>query len=99
MLAWWWVGVFQERPMTISIEVEPAFLGIGPYHVGVGMNNRAWFYVLGDNGKLRGMRYVCILADESPSGMQGASQGRLNSDNFSECHTEIQAADQICCLI
>ena len=38
--------------MTITIEVEPSFLGIGPYHVGVGMNNRAWFYVLGDNGML-----------------------------------------------
>ena len=37
--------------MAITIEVEPSFLGIGPYHVGVGMNNRAWFYVLGDNSE------------------------------------------------
>ena len=39
--------------MAITIEVEPSFLGIGPYHVGVGMNNRAWFYVLGDNSEWR----------------------------------------------
>ncbi|KAK7098094.1 WD repeat-containing protein 19-like [Littorina saxatilis] len=39
-----------ENPMTIAVEVEPSFLAIGPYHVGVGMNNRAWFYILGDNG-------------------------------------------------
>ena len=35
----------------ISVDVEPSFLGIGPYHLAVGMNNRAWFYLLGDNGR------------------------------------------------
>lgn len=37
--------------MTINIDVEPSFIGIGPYHLAVGMNNRAWFYLLGDHGR------------------------------------------------
>ncbi|XP_041357231.1 WD repeat-containing protein 19-like isoform X2 [Gigantopelta aegis] len=42
--------VAQEPPMTLAIEVEPTFLGVGPYHLGVGMNNRAWFYLLNNEG-------------------------------------------------
>ena len=42
--------VLQEQPAMIAVDVEPSFLGIGPYHLAVGMNNRAWFYLLGDNG-------------------------------------------------
>ena len=38
--------------MLLSTEVEPSFIGIGPYHVAVGMNNMAWFYKLGVNGKM-----------------------------------------------
>ncbi|XP_052278623.1 WD repeat-containing protein 19-like isoform X1 [Dreissena polymorpha] len=43
-------NIQQEQPATIAVDVEPSFLGIGPYHLAVGMNNRAWFYLLGDNG-------------------------------------------------
>uniref|UniRef100_H2ZU80 Uncharacterized protein n=2 Tax=Latimeria chalumnae TaxID=7897 RepID=H2ZU80_LATCH len=35
---------------TVSVEVEPNFIAVGPYHLAVGMNNRAWFYALGENG-------------------------------------------------
>ncbi|TMS23823.1 WD repeat-containing protein 19 [Larimichthys crocea] len=37
-----------ETPVAIEVEVEPTFIAIGPYHVAVGMNNRAWFYALVD---------------------------------------------------
>jgi WD repeat-containing protein 19 len=40
-----------EQPMPISIDVEPSFLGLGPFHLAVGMNNRAWFYLLTDSGQ------------------------------------------------
>lgn len=34
--------------MVIDVEVEPTFIALGPYHVAVGMNNRAWFYAFVD---------------------------------------------------
>lgn len=43
----------QELPVTVSVEVEPSFVAIGVYHLAVGMNNRAWFYALGENSKHR----------------------------------------------
>ncbi len=41
----------KESPIAVAVEVEPSFIAVGPYHVAVGMNNRAWFYALGDSGK------------------------------------------------
>ncbi|XP_058402876.1 WD repeat-containing protein 19 isoform X1 [Diceros bicornis minor] len=42
-----------ELPITVSVDVEPNFVAVGLYHLAVGMNNRAWFYVLGENGKVQ----------------------------------------------
>lgn len=42
----------QERPLSVDIIVEPNFVALGPYHLAVGMNNRAWFYALAEKGKL-----------------------------------------------
>ncbi|XP_064484193.1 WD repeat-containing protein 19-like [Ornithodoros turicata] len=36
-----------ELEMTLKVDVEPGFIALGPFHVVVGMNNRAWFYALG----------------------------------------------------
>ena len=36
---------------TISFpaaDIEPSFVSLGPYHLALGMNNRAWFYALSD---------------------------------------------------
>ncbi|XP_066952339.1 LOW QUALITY PROTEIN: WD repeat-containing protein 19 [Macrobrachium rosenbergii] len=44
--------VEKEHPVTVSVDVEPSFLGIGPYHLMVGMNNRAWIYTLGDDSTM-----------------------------------------------
>lgn len=30
--------------VTVTTEMEPSFLGIGPNHLAVGMNNRVWYY-------------------------------------------------------
>ena len=40
----------KERPLSVDIIVEPNFVALGPYHLAVGMNNRAWFYTLADKG-------------------------------------------------
>ncbi|XP_055600777.1 WD repeat-containing protein 19 [Uranotaenia lowii] len=34
-------------PTMITLEIEPSFLAIGPYHLACGMNNHVWFYDLG----------------------------------------------------
>ncbi|KAL3267293.1 hypothetical protein HHI36_011424 [Cryptolaemus montrouzieri] len=33
-------------PIPITLEIEPSFIGVGTYHLAVGMNNRIWFYDL-----------------------------------------------------
>ncbi|XP_068702093.1 WD repeat-containing protein 19-like [Montipora foliosa] len=43
-------NVVQERPLSVDIIVEPNFVALGPYHLAVGMNNRAWFYSLAEKG-------------------------------------------------
>jgi len=45
------VDCCQEPPMSMMVEVEPSFLALGPYHLVIGMNNHAWFYVFSDNGQ------------------------------------------------
>lgn len=37
-------------PVTIPINVEPAFVACGPHHVAAGMNNRACFYSVSETG-------------------------------------------------
>lgn len=39
--------------IAIPIDVEPAFVACGPYHVAAGMNNRAWFYAVSETGHRR----------------------------------------------
>lgn len=59
--------------VSVTTEMEPSFLGIGPYHLAVGMNNRIWYYkismsdssellasLLGDREYLDNIKDVCI---------------------------------------
>ena len=41
---------------TIAAEVEPSFMALGPFHLTLGMNNRAWFYAMGDAGSVELIR-------------------------------------------
>ena len=43
-------GTGSSASTTIAAEVEPNFMALGPFHLTLGMNNRAWFYALGDAG-------------------------------------------------
>ncbi|XP_030643578.1 WD repeat-containing protein 19 [Chanos chanos] len=53
-----------EPPVAVVVEVEPNFIAVGPYHVAVGMNNRAWFYAIGENGveHLKDTEYLGTVA-------------------------------------
>ncbi|TKS68140.1 WD repeat-containing protein 19 [Collichthys lucidus] len=73
-----------ETPVAIEVEVEPTFIAIGPYHVAVGMNNRAWFYALVDQepgyNKLKDIEYLgtiasmCLNADYAAALFEGKVQ-------------------------
>ncbi|XP_062838299.1 WD repeat-containing protein 19 [Anolis carolinensis] len=71
-----------ELPITVSVEVEPSFVAVGPYHLAVGMNNRAWFYVIGESNvkKLKDMEYLgtvarmCLNSDYAAGLLEGKVQ-------------------------
>ncbi|XP_064190994.1 WD repeat-containing protein 19 [Anguilla rostrata] len=71
-----------ESPIAVEVEVEPNFIGVGPDHVAVGMNNRAWFYALGDGGveKLKDTEYLgtvasmCLNSDYAAALFEGKVQ-------------------------
>ncbi|XP_038608159.1 WD repeat-containing protein 19 isoform X1 [Tachyglossus aculeatus] len=71
-----------ELPITVSVEVEPNFVAVGLYHLAVGMNNRAWFYALGENGvkKLKDVEYLgtvasmCLHSDYAAALFEGKIQ-------------------------
>uniref|UniRef100_A0A3P8TSU1 WD repeat domain 19 n=1 Tax=Amphiprion percula TaxID=161767 RepID=A0A3P8TSU1_AMPPE len=72
-----------ESPVAIEVEVEPTFIAVGPYHVAVGMNNRAWFYALVDQEpgvSLKDIEYLgtiasmCLNADYAAAQFEGKVQ-------------------------
>lgn len=76
-------NIAQEDPLAIQVEVEPSFVGLGPYHVGVGMNNRAWFYFFGESGPeqmkdskeyLGTVHSMCLNADYAAVCFEGQVQ-------------------------
>ena len=36
--------------MRVELKIEPTFVSVGPDHLAVGMNNRVWFYLIGEAG-------------------------------------------------
>ncbi|KAF0037436.1 hypothetical protein F2P81_010310 [Scophthalmus maximus] len=59
-------SLLEETPVAIEVDVEPTFIAVGPYHVAVGMNNRAWFYAFVDLEpgfkKLKEFEYLGTIA-------------------------------------
>ena len=51
--------------ITVAADIEPSFLALGPFHLALGMNNRAWFYLLGETNVelLRDREYLGTVAD------------------------------------
>ena len=42
--------VNQDRQMKVPTHIEPSFIAIGPFHLAIGMNNRAWFCTFTEEG-------------------------------------------------
>ena len=41
----------QEPSVKLDIVVEPSFVALGPFHIAVGINDRAWIYEIREHGK------------------------------------------------
>ncbi|XP_062864836.1 WD repeat-containing protein 19 [Trichomycterus rosablanca] len=71
-----------EAAITVAVDVEPNFIAVGPYHLAVGMNNRAWFYALGASGveRLKDTEYLgtvasmCLTCDYAAALFEGKIQ-------------------------
>lgn len=64
-------GNGHEQSVTISADIEPSFIVIGPYHLALGMNNRVWFYLLCDLSIIefeRDREYLGTIQDISLNG-------------------------------
>ncbi|XP_031991730.1 WD repeat-containing protein 19 isoform X1 [Hylobates moloch] len=85
-----------ELPITVSVDVEPSFVAVGLYHLAVGMNNRAWFYVLGENAvkKLKDMEYLgtvasmCLHSDYAAALFEGKVQLHLIESEILDAQEE-----------
>ena len=42
--------MFQDTPLKLDLSVEPTFIGLGPFHIAVGMNDRVWIHEIGEAG-------------------------------------------------
>ena len=51
--------------IAVAADIEPSFLALGPYHLALGMNNRAWFYLLGETNVdlLKDREYLGTVVD------------------------------------
>ncbi|XP_051820903.1 WD repeat-containing protein 19 [Antechinus flavipes] len=85
-----------ELPITVSVDVEPNFLAIGLYHLAVGMNNRAWFYALGEGyvKKLKDVEYLgtvakmCLHSDYAAVLFEGKIQLHMIESEILEAEEE-----------
>ncbi|XP_043918872.1 WD repeat-containing protein 19 [Protopterus annectens] len=85
-----------DSPITVAVDVEPNFIAVGPYHLAVGMNNRAWFYLLGDNGveKLKDVEYLgtvasmCLNSDYAAALFEGKVQLHMIESESLEAQEE-----------
>ncbi|KAI4585986.1 hypothetical protein MJG53_020611, partial [Ovis ammon polii x Ovis aries] len=84
-----------ELPITVSVAVEPNFVAVGLYHLAVGMNNRAWFYVLGENGKSKSnveylgtVASVCLYSDYASALFEGKVQLHLIESEMLDAQEE-----------
>lgn len=88
----------QELPVTVSVEVEPSFVAIGVYHLAVGMNNRAWFYALGENSKhnlvLLKLLHHCVLFYEFSIVFSSSGHSTLYNNNLN-CHMVLLGPDNV----
>ncbi|XP_051054370.1 WD repeat-containing protein 19 [Phodopus roborovskii] len=101
-----------EPPITVSVDVEPNFVAVGLYHLAVGMNNRAWFYVLGENAvkKLKDVEYlgtvasICLHSDYAAALFEGKIQLHLIENELLDAQEEREtrlfpAADDKCRIL
>ena len=99
--------------ITVAADIEPSFLALGPYHLALGMNNRAWFYLLGETNVdlLRDREYLGTVSDMQVNADYCAvryegkiqlhtleSEGVVTEDRESKIFPETGKNDVISCM-
>ena len=79
----------------LRIPVEPTFLALGPYHLAIGMNNRAWFFSLGEDGTNSSVPPELIRDRE----YLGTVQDLLISDTYASVRYEGRLQLHLVCLL
>ncbi|KAL7856198.1 hypothetical protein AOLI_G00198020 [Acnodon oligacanthus] len=87
-----------DPTVAVAVEVEPNFIAVGPYHLAVGMNNRAWFYALGNSGveRLKDTEYLgtvaslCLNCDYAAALFEGKVQLHVIEDEDQEVEEDRQ---------
>ncbi|XP_047124984.1 WD repeat-containing protein 19 isoform X1 [Hydra vulgaris] len=90
------VDEINKESFSITTDVEPNFLAIGPCHLASGMNNRVWFYSINEEGcvllnvkeYLGTVTKICLNSDYVAVGFDGKVQLQVINGKATENSTE-----------
>jgi len=66
-------NVEEDPPLNLDLTVEPSFIALGPFHIAVGMNDRAWIHEIGEQGEMFERSYLGSVTSMQLNGYYAAA--------------------------